>query len=51
MLSLQVFEVTSSGEAEEEVKSVAIDVEGSHTSRCCYTQLVLEEKSETVDEV
>jgi hypothetical protein len=51
MLSLQVFEVTSSGQAEEGVKFMTIHVEGGHTSGCCNTELTLKEKSQTVDEV
>ena len=30
---------------------MTIHIEGSHTSGCCDTQLVLEEKSETVDDI
>ena len=50
-LSLQVLELSSGGQAEEGVEGVTIDIEGGHTSWSCNTELVLEEKSEAVDQV
>ena len=48
-LSLQVFELSSGGQTEDRVEGAAINVEGSHTSCSCNHDLMLQEKSETVD--
>ena len=50
-LSLQVLEVSSGWQAEERVEGVAINLEGGHTSWSCNDNLMLQEKSETVNEV
>ena len=50
-LPFLVFEVASGGEVKQSVQSVALNVEGCHASRSCYSYLVSQQQSQAVDEV
>ena len=49
--SFKLLEVSLGRQGQKRVERVAIDVECSHTSRCCHTYLVSQEEPQTVDEV